>query len=264
MQPAITGGPANKKSRLWKTAGVLFLVSVAILVIDTFELVQKDVGWECGGKDGFVEKEVPLSDVDDGFEDCSDGSDESQRAIGFKDDVEDTAEPIDEFLATTWALSCCGSFVFMILALSARNQQVMYVQRGFTPTVSQPVIPQQIVHSSMPVPRPQVVQPQAPQPVVTPLTQPRKSSPQDLEKARDFEAAADEYQRLGMYAEAGRVRAMHLEKEQPLVSIGNVGDTILNDSVMVSNEDSTQKKCPSCGKEVDPSFNLCPYCKQNL
>ena len=141
----------------------------------------------------------------------------------------------------------------------------MYVQRGFTPTVSQPVIPQQIVHSSMPVPRPQVVQPQAPQPVVAaPLTQPRKSSPQDLERARDFEAAADEYQRLGMYAEAGRVRAMHLEKDQPLVSIGNVGDTILNDSVMVSNEDSTQKKCPSCGKEVDRSFNICPYCKQNL
>ena len=258
MQPAVTGGPANKKSRLWKTAGVLFLISMVMMIID----ISDDPVFYCNEHDyeGPQGESVTATDVDDGFEDCSDGSDESLRASNWKE----TEVESDGLLATIGVLSCCGSFVFIILALSARNQQVMYVQRGFTPTVSQPVIPQQIIHGSMPVPRPQVVQPQAPQPVPAPLTQPRKSSPQDLEKARDFEAAADEYQRLGMYAEAGRVRAMHLEKDQPLVSIGNVGDTILNDSVMVSNEDSTQKKCPSCGKEVDRSFNICPYCKQNL
>ena len=255
MQPAVTGGPANKKSRHWKLSGGLFFVFILMLATD----VSNDPSFECGSGDT-----VTATDVNDGFRDCIDGSDElTEEAVAFQADFDDSGAM--DFFGAIGMLSCCGSFVFMILALSARNQQVMYVQRGFTPTVSQPVIPQQIVHSSMPVPRPQVVQPQAPQPVVAaPLTQPRKSSPQDLEKARDFEAAADEYQRLGMYAEAGRVRAMHLEKEQPLVSIGNVGDTILNDSVMVSNEDSTQKKCPSCGKEVDRSFNICPYCKQNL
>ena len=251
MQPAVTGGPANKKSRHWKLSGGLFFVFILMLAAD----VSNDPSFECG--DGEI---VSGQYVNDGEKDCKNGNDEDSTLSNRYEDAADM-----DFFGAIGMLSCCGSFVFMILALSARNQQVMYVQRGFTPTVSQPVIPQQIVHSSMPVPRPQVVQPQAPQPVVAaPLTQPRKSSPQDLERARDFEAAADEYQRLGMYAEAGRVRAMHLEKEQPLVSIGNVGDTILNDSVMVSNEDSTQKKCPSCGKEVDRSFNICPYCKQNL
>lgn len=258
MQPAVTGGPANKKSRHWKTAGVLFLITILMAIID----ISDDPVFYCGPDYEEQRGEsVTATDVDDGFEDCSDGSDESSRASDWKE----TEVESDGLLSTIGGLSCCGSFIFMVLALSTRNQQVMYLQRGFTPTVSRPVIPQQIIHSSMPVPRPQVVQQQAPQPVVAaPLTQPRKSTPQDLERARDFEAAADEYQRLGMYAEAGRVRAMHLEKEQALVSIGSVGDTILNDSVMVSNEGSAQKNCPSCGKEVDPSFNLCPYCKQNL
>ena len=255
MQPAITGGPVNKKSRYWKLSGVLFFVFILMLAAD----VSNDQDFDCG--DGQIIENIDDDAIKDGIEDCNNGYDErvmrSEWDGGGGNELDGAG--------IIGMLSCCGSFVFIILALSARNQQVMYVQRGFTPTVSQPVIPQQIVHSSMPVPRPQVVQPQAPQPVVAaPLTQPRKSSPQDLEKARDFKAAADEYQRLGMYAEAGRVRAMHLEKDQPLVSIGNVGDTILNDSVMVSNEDSTQKKCPSCGKEVDRSFNICPYCKQNL
>ena len=45
------------------------------------------------------------------------------------------------------------------------------------------------------------------------------------------------YENAGLYAEAGRIRKEHLENTQPVVQIGKVGDTILHDSVMIS-EDS--------------------------
>jgi hypothetical protein len=250
MQPGMTSPPVNKKSRYWKISGVLFLVFILMMIAD----ISDDPDFECGSGD-FVSN----TDVNDGFDDCRDGSDEyTPEAIQFEQ------ENADDFGAagTIGSLSCCGSFIFMILALSARNQQIMFVQRGFPQAVVQPVIQQQIIHRPTPAPQPPAPTPQQMAPA--PQTRPKGSSPQDLEKARDFEAAADEYQRLGMYAEAGRVRAMHLEKDQPLVSIGSVGDTILNDSVMVSHDDSAQRNCPSCGKEVAADFNLCPYCQHNL
>ena len=49
--------------------------------------------------------------------------------------------------------------------------------------------------------------------------------------------AAEAYEKAGLYAEAGRIRKEHLENTQPVVQIGKVGDTILHDSVMIS-EDS--------------------------
>ena len=59
----------------------------------------------------------------------------------------------------------------------------------------------------------------------------------NLELARNWEEAANAYEKAGMFAEAGRVRKEHLEDKQPIVKIGKVGDTILHDSVMIS-EDS--------------------------
>ena len=267
MQPAMTSAPVNKKARYWKISGVLFLVFVLMMMID----ISNDPDFFCntysdGDGDSGMYETVSSTDVNDGFDDCQDGSDENTDEANLFE-----RENADGYgaAAATGSLSCCGSLIFMILALSARNQQVIFVQRGFPQAVVQPVIPQQIIHRPTPVPQqlalaPQPVAPAPPKMTPAPQTRPKGSSPQDLEKARDFEAAADEYQRLGMYAEAGRVRAMHLEKDQPLVSIGSVGDTILNDSVMVSNDDSAQKNCPSCGKEVAADFNLCPYCKHNL
>jgi hypothetical protein len=250
MRPAITGGPVSKKSHYWKTAGVLLLASFLLIAIDG----SNDPAFECDSGDT-----VAYADVNDGFRDCVDGSDEGTPEA---DAFENSDGGLMDTFGAIGALSCCGSFVFIILALSAKNQQVIYLQQGFVQPAVQPVIQQQIIHSPVPAPQPQapMLQPAAP---VAQMGS-KSSSPQDLERARDFGAAADEYQRLGMYAEAGRVRAMHLEKEQPLVSIGSVGDTILNDSVMVSNEGSTQNGCPSCGKEVSPDFNMCPYCKYNL
>ena len=60
---------------------------------------------------------------------------------------------------------------------------------------------------------------------------------QNLELARNWEGAAEAYEKAGLYAEAGRIRKEHLENIQPVVQIGKVGDTILHDSVMIS-EDS--------------------------
>jgi len=157
---------------------------------------------------------------------------------------------------TMFTAACCTGVLSMIFlgAASSKgtNPYVIHQQPAPQPVVQQ--IVQQVVHRPIPTPQP-----------ITPVPRQQiRSSPQDLERARDFDAAADEYQRLGMYAEAGRVRSMYLENDQPLVAIGSVGDTILNDSVMMSPSDSTQLNCPSCGKEVDADFNLCPYCQHNL
>ncbi len=152
--------------------------------------------------------------------------------------------------------ACCTGVLSLIFLGAASS-------KGTTPyvihqqPVAQPVV-QQVIHQVVQQPTP------APRPMAAVPKKHHHSSPQDLERARDFEAAADEYQRLGMYAEAGRVRSMYLENDQPLVAIGSVGDTILNDSVMMSPDDSAGLNCPSCGKEVDADFNLCPYCQHDL
>ena len=58
----------------------------------------------------------------------------------------------------------------------------------------------------------------------------------NLELARNWNEAAKAYEKAGMYAEAGRIRKEYLEDKQPLVKIGKLGDTILNDSVMISED----------------------------
>jgi len=153
------------------------------------------------------------------------------------------------------AACCTGVLGLIFLGAASSKGTTPYVihQQPVAQPVVQQVI-QQVVQPPTPAPRP-----------MAPATQKHHhSSPQDLERARDFEAAADEYQRLGMYAEAGRVRSMYLENDQPLVAIGSVGDTILNDSVMMSPDGSAELNCPSCGKEIDADFNLCPYCQHDL
>ena len=56
----------------------------------------------------------------------------------------------------------------------------------------------------------------------------------NLELARDWEGAAEAYQKAGMYAEAGRVRQMHLENKDPQVKIdiAQLGDKIQDSVVM--------------------------------
>ena len=253
MQRTSQPGPPSKKSKYWKTSGILFAACIFLIMID----VMDDPSYfECGvEEEGDEPIYIEPDEVNDGYIDCWDGSDErNEYADEFEADYSDS-----DALAMMGSLSCCGSMLFAVLALSARNQKTMMVQQIIpqprVQTVVQPVIQSVAQPASIPISTQQ-----------TPAStqQPTRSRPEDLEKARDFEAAAEEYQRLGMYEEAGRVRAMHLEnKDKPMVSIGTVGNTILNDSVMVGGE-NVQNKCPSCQQEIQPQFNICPFCQYRL
>jgi len=91
-----------------------------------------------------------------------------------------------------------------------------------------------------------IIQQQAPvqqapvQQVAQPIQEPVRSPDwwvnraQKLEIARDWEGAAQAYQQAGLYEEAGRIREAYLEEKDGVVlNIDRVGDTILQDSVMV-------------------------------
>lgn len=85
---------------------------------------------------------------------------------------------------------------------------------------------------------------------------------QNLERARDFEGAAKAYQEAGAFDQAGRVRQQFLENTQPIVNIGNVGDTIMHDSVLIS--DNQSKHCSACNHQVENDWILCPNCQTRL
>jgi hypothetical protein len=62
----------------------------------------------------------------------------------------------------------------------------------------------------------------------------------NLELARDWDGAAQAYQKAGLYAEAGRVREAYLEKDEDkvVVNIDRVGDNVLHDSVMYNDDNN--------------------------
>ena len=132
-----------------------------------------------------------------------------------------------DMIACGWG-SCCFSLVYAISALSTKNDDrviVIQQQPQYIPVAQQPII-QQVSHP----------QPKAPNtPAKTKGMWVQEA--QNLELARNWEGAAEAYEKAGLYAEAGRIRKEHLENTQPVVQIGKVGDTILHDSVMIS-EDS--------------------------
>jgi len=131
--------------------------------------------------------------------------------------------------STCGFLLCCSSLVFAISALTTPNdnKQLVVIQQPaqYVPVQQQPIIQQ--------VRTPQQKAPSAPTKTKGMWVQ----EAQNLELARNWEGAAEAYEKAGLYAEAGRIRKEHLENTQPVVQIGKVGDTILHDSVMIS-EDS--------------------------
>ena len=150
----------------------------------------------------------------DNQEDCSDGSDEG-------------GEPSDRF-TICYGFFCCFSIIFGISALSTKNDgRVVVIQQQpqYIPVAQQPIVQQ--------VRPPQQKIPSAPAKTKRMWVE----EAQNLELARNWEGAAEAYEKAGLYAEAGRIRKEHLENSQPVVQIGKVGDTILHDSVMIS-EDS--------------------------
>lgn len=126
--------------------------------------------------------------------------------------------------------------------------QVFYIAQ--TPQQT-PQVVHHVVQQQVPVVQPTqvpVVQP-TPAPAPVPVSQPSKPQPlekqstdveawhnkaRNLELARDWEGAAQAYQKAGLYHEAGRIRQQHMEKNEPQVKIdiAQLGDNIQDSVVM--------------------------------
>jgi hypothetical protein len=81
----------------------------------------------------------------------------------------------------------------------------------------------------------------------------------NLELARDFAKAAELYQKAGLFAEAGRIRQTYLENDKPVVQIGQIGDSVVKDSVIMGQQNQPQT-CRNCGLETQPEWKFCPSC----
>ncbi len=195
-----------------------------------------DIGYLCA--DGQVIYDPQEELENDGKEDCDDGSDEPSNGMSPG--------------GVCGGIMCCGSLIFAFSALSTKNdtQRVVVVQQQpqYVPVV------QQVIQQPKPTPR---------QPDMFAKTkQMWMAEAKNLELARNWEAAADAYQKAGMYEQAGKIRQEHLEQNQPVVQIGHVGNTVLNDSVMIS--DNSQLTCKSCGSNVEATWKICPHCSNPL
>ena len=135
-------------------------------------------------------------------------------------------------VACGWG-TCCFSLIFAISALSTKNDgRVVVIQQRpqYVPVMQNPI---QSRVAAPPLAPPMRANP--------PATQVKNKTmwiqeAKNLELARNWEEAAKAYEKAEMYAEAGRIRKEHLEDKQPIVKIGKVGDTILHDSVMISDD----------------------------
>ena len=167
-------------------------------------------------------------------------------------------------------IACCGIIIFFILYLSAheelkkqsRNNRVQFPQQsqnniGFPQQQPQQVI-QQHHHYHNPQPEKESKNELSPEF--------KLKYAQNLEKARNFEKAAEAYFEIGMIEDSARIRRTYLEKESStMVNIAKVGDTNIHDSVVMNEPQEQQPPvCSSCGKETQPHWTTCPYCTATL
>tara|TARA_B100000886_G_C20378140_1_gene472697 strand:+ start:189 stop:716 length:528 start_codon:yes stop_codon:yes gene_type:complete len=138
--------------------------------------------------------------------------------------------PYNDEMNACGAGLCCFSMIFAISALTTpvNEQQVVVIQQQpqFVPVAQQPV-QQRVARSQPPIEKPNIF---------AKTKEMWMQEAKNLELARNWNEAAKAYEKAGMYAEAGRIRKEYLEDKQPLVKIGKLGDTILNDSVMISED----------------------------
>ena len=153
------------------------------------------------------------------------------------------------FSEATSSVACCGlGLIGLLIAQIGYDKKKKEKEMALRTVYVQPspvVIPQPIY---VPTPAPASAPLPAPEP---PRKVPQKyweseqwtEKARNLEMARDWEGAAQAYQKAGLYAEAGRVRETHLEKDKDedkvVVNIDRIGDNVLHDSVMY-NEDDTE------------------------
>ena len=196
------------------------------------------------------------------------------------------------FVAGFGGLFCCGAIIIGIVAMSSGSSstKTVIVNQGFVPQTTMVQPNQQVVHTGtvmktgmtgqMPIDanRPKQAKQQT---SFTQTSAPDKqqekatSAPpsmdeidklaaeaKNLELARDFSKAAEMYQKAGLFAEAGRIRQTHLENDKPVVQIGQIGDSVVKDSVIMGDQKSNL--CPNCGIVTQPEWKFCPSCNIGL
>ncbi len=190
------------------------------------------------------------------------------------------------FVAAVSGLFCCGAIIVGIVAMSANSAstRAVVVNQNYVPqaTVVQPT--QQVIQTGsrmgggyagqMPLNvNRQKSTTQKSQPSITNPASSKTAPSMDeidklaqeaknLELARDFHRAAEMYQKAGLFAEAGRIRQTYLEKDQPMVQIGQIGDSVVKDSVIMADKQSNM--CPSCSSATQPEWKFCPSCNSPL
>ena len=171
------------------------------------------------------------------------------------------------FLEGCGGILCCFGIIMLIVGASTPNAapRAYVVQQPVMPTHTT-IIQQQAAPSTGGMP---VNQPKA-----APSTSSKSAAPtmadiesmanqaRNLELARDFDKAADMYQKAGMFAEAGRIRKTYLENDKPVVQIGQIGDSVVKDSVIIG--DKTELICHNCGAETQANWKFCPSCNTPL
>ena len=87
-----------------------------------------------------------------------------------------------------------------------------------------------------------------------------------LEKAKEYARAAKAYYDLGMFPEAARAGKMQMEIDpSTTVYIGSVGDTIIQDSVVMNDQERGHgSQCKRCGQSVQSDWSTCPFCTSPL
>ena len=239
------GGAGNPSKVWWWLSAICFAVFFLMLAIDDSPSAMEQYN-EC----------IENADGDWFEESVCDSRNFDDQSMGY---------------AAVGGGSCCFSIIFGLIALSVGSSKKKTVIVQQMPYVNQPVIQQVIQQPIQQRPQGQMpVQQQVQQQVQqnVPQSQDNKAmwaqKAQNLELARDFEGAAEMYQKAGLYAEAGRVRQSHLEKDdKPMVQIGQVGNSVVKDSVVMGTTNQSNN-CPMCGSSIQPDWKFCPSCNSPL
>lgn len=249
---------ADKKRTKWGLFTTLLVTSLLFMMVGTSIEPDQDLLAECGEFDDVYY---------DDSEECQEARDQ---------------EASSGFVAGFGGLFCCGAIIVGIMSLSAggASTRAVIVNQGYVPTQTSVQPNQQVIQTSaglnqrttgqMPLNATRTGQNnQQVKSVTAPAAKPSSAPSMDeidklaqeaknLELARDFPKAAEMYQKAGLFAEAGRIRQTYLENEKPMVQIGQIGDSVVKDSVIMGDKQSNL--CPNCGDAIQPEWKFCPSC----
>jgi hypothetical protein len=233
------GSSGSSPKVWWWISGICFVFFLLMIVIDT------------STTDG------------ESYDDCMDDALTYEEII--ECDNKDYSNNSDIF-AIPGMISCCFSLLAGIIALSHGSKKTTVLVQQMPQMYTQPVIQQVIQQPIQQRPQGQIPAQQTQQQRQPPQGNQQNLAQQakNLEMARDFKGAADMYQKAGLFAEAGRVRQNHLEKDdKPVVQIGQVGNSVVKDSVVMGTTNQPTN-CPNCGSSIQSGWKFCPSCNSPL